>query len=69
MSLATLDAATKIHQRLLHNVFHQSMQFFDILPVGRVLCRFSKDVCTIDEELSFNLYEVIESGCVVCSDQ
>lgn len=68
LSLAGLSAASKIHKDLLYNVFHQSMQFFDLIPTGRVLCRFSKDVCTLDEELPFNVYEVIESGCVVCPD-
>lgn len=66
LTLAAVNAASNIHKSLLNNVFRQPMQFFDIAPVGRILCRFSTDVCTVDQELSFNMYEVIESGCVVC---
>lgn len=66
LTLAAVNAASNIHKSLLNNVFRQPMQFFDIAPVGRILCRFSTDVCTVDQELSFNVYEVIESGCVVC---
>lgn len=33
--------------------------------MGRILSRFSTDVTCLDQELNFNLYETIESGCVV----
>lgn len=66
LTLASLNAAAQIHKDLLYNILRQPMHFFELIPVGRILCRFSKDICTLDTELNFNLYEVIESGCVVC---
>lgn len=67
LTLASLDAAVRIHKDLLSNMLRQPMHFFDLIPTGRILCRFSKDICTVDTELNFNFYEVIESGCVVRS--
>lgn len=68
LTVASLKAASNIHKNLLGNVLRQPMQFFEFVPVGRLLVRFSKDVCTLDEELNMNVYEVIESGCIVCSE-
>lgn len=66
LTLASLNAAAQIHKDLLNNILRQPMQFFELIPVGRILCRFSRDICALDTELNFNVYEVIESGCVVC---
>lgn len=41
------------------------MYFYDLIPLGRILSRFSKDLGGLDAELPFNCYEVIESSCIV----
>ncbi|XP_071797862.1 multidrug resistance-associated protein 1-like [Asterias amurensis] len=55
MLLATgvLRASRSIYLRLLTNVMHSPMMFFDTTPVGRILNRFSKDTYTIDETIPF----------------
>lgn len=66
LTLASLNAAAQIHKELLNNILRQPVHFFELIPIGRILCRFSRDICILDTELNFNVYEVIESGCVVC---
>ncbi|XP_015838719.2 multidrug resistance-associated protein 1 isoform X5 [Tribolium castaneum] len=65
LTIASLNAASEIHKGLLLNIFRQPMSFFELVPVGRILSRFSKDLSGVDEELPFNCYEVIESTCIV----
>uniref|UniRef100_A0A182RBN2 ABC-type xenobiotic transporter n=1 Tax=Anopheles funestus TaxID=62324 RepID=A0A182RBN2_ANOFN len=50
---AGLKAAKCIHDRLLHSVLYTKLQFFDIVPLGRILNRFSSDVYTVDDTLPF----------------
>ncbi|XP_052895366.1 ATP-binding cassette sub-family C member 10 isoform X1 [Anopheles moucheti] len=52
-AFAGLKAAKCIHNRLLHSVLYTKLQFFDIVPLGRILNRFSSDVYTVDDTLPF----------------
>ncbi|XP_058124847.1 ATP-binding cassette sub-family C member 10 [Anopheles ziemanni] len=54
-ALAGLKAAKAIHDRLLNSVVYTKLQFFDIVPLGRILNRFSSDVYTVDDTLPFIL--------------
>ncbi|EEC47522.1 predicted protein [Phaeodactylum tricornutum CCAP 1055/1] len=45
-------AAEKFHKDLLESVLQAPQSFFDTTPVGRILSRFSKDMYSIDVELS-----------------
>lgn len=65
LTIASINAAAKIHKHLLHNILRQPNHFFDLIPIGRILSRFSTDLSTLDCELNFNVYEVIESTCIV----
>uniref|UniRef100_A0A182YGV8 ABC-type xenobiotic transporter n=1 Tax=Anopheles stephensi TaxID=30069 RepID=A0A182YGV8_ANOST len=50
---AGLKAAKCIHDRLLNSVLYTKLQFFDVVPLGRILNRFSSDVYTVDDTLPF----------------
>lgn len=50
-AFASLNSAKSVHEKLLDNVLHIPMAFFDTTPVGRILNRFSKDQYTIDQTL------------------
>ena len=53
LAVGVLRASRIIYLRLLTNVMHSPMMFFDTTPVGRILNRFSKDTYTIDETIPF----------------
>ncbi|XP_027340067.1 ABC transporter C family member 13 isoform X3 [Abrus precatorius] len=48
-----LQAATKVHNRLLSKLINAPVRFFDQTPGGRILNRLSSDLYTIDDSLPF----------------
>ncbi|BAT91542.1 hypothetical protein VIGAN_07014500 [Vigna angularis var. angularis] len=50
-----LQAATKVHNKLLNKLMNAPIQFFDQTPGGRILNRLSSDLYTIDDSLPFIL--------------
>ncbi|KAG0369092.1 Multidrug resistance-associated protein 1 [Gamsiella multidivaricata] len=56
---AAIMAARHLHDRLLNNLLHQPMSFFDTTPVGRIINRFSSDVDAIDEVIIWNFIDVV----------
>ncbi|ONH69219.1 Oligomycin resistance ATP-dependent permease YOR1 [Cyberlindnera fabianii] len=44
-----------INLKALHSVLHTPMSFLDSTPIGRVLNRFTKDVNTVDNEVTENV--------------
>ncbi|KAF9277945.1 hypothetical protein BGZ88_000877 [Linnemannia elongata] len=57
--LAAVRGARHMHDRLLDNLVRQPMAFFDVTPVGRIINRFSTDVDAIDENIIWNLIDVV----------
>ena len=51
VTLASLKAASSLHDAVLERVLRSPVSFFDENPVGRVLNRFAKDQATLDAEL------------------
>ena len=51
ISIGSLRAATRLHNRMLEAIIKCPMHFFDSTPLGRVLNRFSKDQDTADGSL------------------
>lgn len=66
-AFASLNSAKKIHERLLHNILHTPMSFFDTTPAGRILNRFSKDQYAIDQNLPRTLSMFIVILFASCS--
>ena len=52
---ARVVSVKRLHERLVEAVFSAPISFYDTTPVGRVLNRFSKDISTIDTQLSIML--------------
>lgn len=48
----SLRASRILHQRLLHSILRATFLFFDSTPLGQLTNRFSKDLQSIDQEVS-----------------
>lgn len=44
-AFGAITAARKLHENLLMNILRSPMSFFDTTPIGRIINRFSKDIC------------------------
>ncbi|CCK70379.1 bile acid-transporting ATPase YBT1 KNAG_0E01120 [Huiozyma naganishii CBS 8797] len=47
-----INASRKIFAMLLNKVIHSKLRFFDTTPIGRIMNRFSKDIESVDQELT-----------------
>jgi len=61
----SLEAASKLHNRMLKSVLYGVVTFFDTTPTGRILNRFSKDMDEIDVKLPFSS-EALLQGMLIC---
>lgn len=62
MAFASYKASTILHEKLLVNVMHLALSFFEVTPTGRILNRFSKDVDMVDSVIPQVLMEVFRSA-------
>ncbi|PVD27025.1 hypothetical protein C0Q70_12175 [Pomacea canaliculata] len=62
-NISVVRASGNMHSDMLSRVLKAPMSFFDTTPVGRIVNRFSRDVDTLDMELTFTLRQtMISSG-------
>ncbi|CCC69583.1 hypothetical protein NCAS_0C05930 [Naumovozyma castellii] len=47
-----IRASRKIFESLLYRTLHAKLGFFDATPIGRIMNRFSKDIESVDQELT-----------------
>jgi ABC-type multidrug transport system fused ATPase/permease subunit len=47
-----IAASKRLHENVLDSVLRAPMSFFDTTPTGRILSRFSKDMFSVDTELT-----------------
>ncbi|KAF9083250.1 hypothetical protein BGX23_011649 [Mortierella sp. AD031] len=59
MVLAIVRAARRLHERLLDRVLRLPMSFFDTIPLGRIVNRFSSDVLSVDEMIPWNVFHTV----------
>ena len=55
-----VNASGTLHRRMLENVLHQPVAFFDTTPLGRILTRFAHDIDQIDSAISQTMQESFE---------
>jgi ATP-binding cassette subfamily C (CFTR/MRP) protein 1 len=51
-----INCARKLQRNMMINLLYSSLnEFYDRIPIGRIINRFSKDLVNIDEALGFTL--------------
>nr|XP_023020199.1 probable multidrug resistance-associated protein lethal(2)03659 [Leptinotarsa decemlineata] len=54
-------ASVNVHKTMINSVMNAVMAYFDTHLLGNILNRFSQDMNNIDEQLSYNLSEILRS--------
>lgn len=62
---ACLQAAKKLHNRLVEAILNATMLFFDSHYVGNIINRLAKDLYVIDEVLPCLVFDLIRVGCII----
>ncbi|XP_006824101.2 ATP-binding cassette sub-family C member 8-like [Saccoglossus kowalevskii] len=60
--ICSLFAIRRMYIRLLRNIVHAPMRFFDTTPLGRILNRFSTDTQVIDQRLWKTTVQIIQAS-------
>ncbi|KAK9478295.1 P-loop containing nucleoside triphosphate hydrolase protein [Lipomyces japonicus] len=61
----TIQAAKKLHDRMLRSVIRAPMSFFDTTPLGRIINRFTSDINRVDEALARVFTSFFTNTCKV----
>ncbi|CAH8607404.1 unnamed protein product [Heterobilharzia americana] len=63
LAMGHLGCVIRLHSRLLSYVLHAPATFFDLVPHGRIVNRFSQDISTLDNPLLVSLNSTL--NCVL----
>ncbi|KAG0059671.1 hypothetical protein BGZ90_004380, partial [Linnemannia elongata] len=63
--MACVQAADRLHSKLLTSILRMPMNFFDTTPIGRILNRFSSDIFSIDEMICWTFFDMFLFGASV----
>ncbi|KAG0274352.1 Multidrug resistance-associated protein 1, partial [Linnemannia gamsii] len=63
--MACVQAADRLHSKLLTSILRMPMNFFDTTPIGRILNRFSSDIFSIDEMICWTFFDMFLFGTSV----
>ncbi|CDW54282.1 multidrug Resistance protein family member [Trichuris trichiura] len=61
----TIKAAKKLHNALFDSIMKGNMHWFDTMPSGRIINRFSKDVDEVDTKIPFTLETLIQNFSII----
>ncbi|KAI9221388.1 P-loop containing nucleoside triphosphate hydrolase protein [Blastocladiella britannica] len=67
MNIMAAHASRKLHTDLLNTVMRASMSWYDMVPAGRILTRFSTDIDTLDVEIPTSLMNFVLSAGMILS--
>ncbi|XP_018564796.1 multidrug resistance-associated protein 4-like [Anoplophora glabripennis] len=59
------SASKALHKKMLNNILHAPIRFFETNPSGRILNRFSKDLGSVDEVLPGAFLWALQSWLVI----
>nr|CDS29611.2 canalicular multispecific organic anion [Hymenolepis microstoma] len=67
LAVGSVRAAKRLHQNLLSRILHVPTGFFDLIPHGRIMNRFSNDVSITDHHLMISFRSMTNTlfGCLV----
>ncbi|XP_044749788.1 probable multidrug resistance-associated protein lethal(2)03659 [Coccinella septempunctata] len=60
-TMMVMKSSRTLHNRMLHKVIYGKMSFFEMVDIGQILSRFSKDLGAVDEVLPRTILE----SCIV----
>ncbi|KAG0210814.1 hypothetical protein BGX28_008950 [Mortierella sp. GBA30] len=60
-----IEGSRTLHARLLKSVSRAKVRFFDTVPIGRVINRFSADMATVDEQVLRELMSFMNAAIVL----
>eukprot|EP01126_Amoeba_proteus_P057147 TRINITY_DN7250_c0_g1_i1.p1 TRINITY_DN7250_c0_g1~~TRINITY_DN7250_c0_g1_i1.p1 ORF type:complete len:433 (+),score=79.88 TRINITY_DN7250_c0_g1_i1:137-1300(+) len=66
-SYASKASSQKIHKTMLNKIIRSPMSFFDTVPAGRILNRFSSDQYTVDAMLPNQLLQALTTSSGILS--
>ncbi|KAK0089852.1 hypothetical protein PV325_005159 [Microctonus aethiopoides] len=73
VNIGTLRSSATLLREALHNVLRGPSYFFDTVPIGRILSRFSADVDIMDSKLPMTIFQWLPSsfrlGCWLAARQ
>ncbi|XP_077999254.1 ATP-binding cassette sub-family C member 5-like [Glandiceps talaboti] len=61
----SLQASSKLHDKVFLQVFHSPMSFFDTTPSGRILNRFSQDQDQVDVQLRVLMQNMFDYMAII----
>ncbi len=62
-----VNSAKNLHDSMLFSILRNKMSFFESTPIGRVLNRFSKDLNSVEIQLSQSFQDFLFCAIDVCS--
>jgi len=63
-----MNASISLHKEMISKVMKAPINlFFDVTPVGTIMNRFSKDLTTLDDTISFEFGMLAENVIRICS--
>ncbi|KAI9218912.1 P-loop containing nucleoside triphosphate hydrolase protein [Blastocladiella britannica] len=67
LRVMSIHASSTLHSGLLDGILRAPMSWYDVVPAGRILTRFSTDIDTLDLEIPLSLVNFVFSAGMIAS--